>query len=75
MFAQVLRAIEDRGEREVANDVAAALTSGEPIQLAVRARASADPRVTSDELPSSLASIEVVAATAADYDVLLGGVQ
>jgi transposase len=75
LFAQVLRAIEDRGEHEVANDVAAALTSGEPIQLAVRARASADPRVTSDDLPSSLASIEVVAARAADYDVLLGGVQ
>jgi len=75
LFAQVLRAIEDRGEREVAQNIVAALASGEPIQLAVRTRASADTPVAIDQLPSSLASIEVLATTAADYDVLLGGVQ
>jgi transposase len=75
LFAQVLRAIEDRGEREVAQDVAAALVSGEPIQLAVRSRARAETQIALNELPAKLASIEVPAASAADFDVLLGGVQ
>ena len=46
---------------------------GEPIQLAVRARASVV--VSTAQLPSSLASVEVHAGLAADYDALLGGVQ
>jgi hypothetical protein len=75
VFAQVLRAIEDRGEREVAQEITAALASGEPIQLAVRRRASASPEVPSENLPSSLVGIEVTAGAAADYDALLGGVQ
>jgi transposase len=75
VFAQVLRAIEDRGEREVAGEIAAALASGEPIQLAVRKRAGATPDVPLDQLPSTLAGVEVLAGAAADYDALLGGVQ
>ena len=76
LFAQVLRAIEDRGEREVAAEVAAALASGEPIQLAVRKRAAASPEVPTDQLPSTLVGVEVFAGAAADYDALLvGGVQ
>lgn len=75
VFAQVLRAIEDRGEREVAQEITAALASGEPIQLAVRTRASASPEVSSENLPSSLVGVEVTAGAAADYDALLGGVQ
>lgn len=75
VFAQVLRAIEDRGEREVALEIAAALASGEPIQLAVRNRAVASPEVASENLPSSLVGVEVTAGAAADYDALLGGVQ
>lgn len=75
LFAQVLRAIEDRGDRSVAADVAAALKSGEPIQLAVRTRPSAAPLVPVEHLPASLVDIEVRAGVAADYDVLLGGVQ
>lgn len=74
VFAQVLRAIEERGERAVAHDVATALATGEPIQLAVRARASA-PELALEQLPERLARIEVQASTAADYDALLGGVQ
>jgi transposase len=35
LFAQVLRAIESRGEQTVAHEITAALASGEPIQLAV----------------------------------------
>ena len=75
LFAQVLRAIVDRGEREVAAEVSAALASGEPLQLAVRARAQTTAAVPLEHLPPSLANIEVLAGTAADYDVLLGGVQ
>ncbi|HEX4354184.1 MAG TPA: hypothetical protein VHZ95_14745, partial [Polyangiales bacterium] len=73
LFAQVLRAIEARGEQTVAQEITAALASGEPIQLAVRARASVV--VSTAQLPSSLASVEVHAGLAADYDALLGGVQ
>jgi transposase len=74
VFAQVLRAIEDRGEQEVALEITAALASGEPIQLAVRTRATASPEVSSENLPSSLVGIEVTAGAASDYDALLGGV-
>jgi hypothetical protein len=72
LFAQVLRAIEARGEQTVAHEIAAALASGEPIQLAVRARASVV--VSTAQVPSSLASVEVHAGLAADYDALLAGV-
>jgi hypothetical protein len=74
VFAQVLEAVEQRGQLAVAHDVSAALASGEPLQLAVRAHA-APPSVPLALLPSSLASIEVLAGAAADYDALLGGVQ
>src|SRR4029079_822374 len=75
LFAQVLRAIEDRGEHAVAAEVKAALETGEPIQLAVRSRASSAPELPAEHLPRSLAEIEVRAGVAADYDALLGGVQ
>ncbi len=75
LFAQVLRAIEDRGERAVAADVKAALETGEPIQLAVRTRATAAPEVPVEHLPRSLVGVEVRAGAAADYDALLGGVR
>ncbi len=74
VFAQVLRAIVERGEREVADDVAAALATGEPLQLAVRARVVA-PELAVEHLPAHLAAIEVFAGAASDYDALLGGVQ
>jgi transposase len=75
VFAQVLRAVEARGMAAVASDVRAALASGEPIQLAVRARAAAPPAVPSEHLPSSLATVEVATGIAADYVGWLGGVQ
>jgi hypothetical protein len=75
LFAQILRAIEERGQRSVAEDVRAALKTGEPLQLAVRSRASAAPEVAVEHLPRSLVGIEVTAGAAADYDALLGGVQ
>jgi transposase len=73
VFAQVLRAVEDRGEAAVARDVARALETGEPLQLAVRPAAAAPPAVPLEALPSSLTGVDVLAASAADYDALLGG--
>jgi transposase len=74
LFAQVLRAVEARGMAAVASEVRAALASGEPIQLAVRARAAAPAAVPSEHLPSSLATVEVATGIAADYVGWLGGV-
>lgn len=74
VFAQVLRAIEDRGEQAVARELAEALATGEPIQLAVRTKTTATTVVPAEHLPSSLARLEVAAGLAADYDALLGGV-
>lgn len=74
VFAQVLRAIEQRGERVVRDEVCVALANKEPLQLAVRAPSKADVAVPIEHLPSSLATVEVTAGVAADYDVLLGGV-
>ena len=75
VFAQVLHAVEQRGQLTVAREVSLALASGEPLQLAVRSQAAVTPPVPLELLPSSLAGIEVLAGVAADYDVLLGGVQ
>jgi len=73
VFAQVLRAIEDRGEAIVACEVATALATGEPLQLAVRTPTASTAQVPADAMPSSLAGIEVLAGSASDYDALLGG--
>ena len=75
LFTQVLRAIVARGILVAASEVRAALASGEPIQLAVRAKPTASVPVPSELLPSSLASVEVTAGQAADYVTWLGGVQ
>ena len=74
VFAQVLRAVEERGEHVVREEVRIALANEEPLQLAVRAPSKADVAVPIEQLPSSLARVEVTAGAAADYDVLLGGV-
>jgi transposase len=74
LFAQVLRAIEARGQLVVADEVRAALASGEPLQLAVRSKQVSTP-VPHERLPSSLSGIEVAAGDVADYVAWLGGVQ
>lgn len=74
VFAQVLGAVVDRGEHAVAQDLASALVTGEPIQLAVRTRTVA-PELASEHVPESLAGVEVQSGAASDYDALLGGVQ
>jgi transposase len=75
VFAQVLRAVVDRGELTVARELEAALVSGEPIQLAIRARGASTAEVPREQLPANLVEVDVAAASAADFDALLGGVQ
>jgi transposase len=73
VFARVLGAVVERGDADVAECVRAALTTGEPILLALRPRTAPPPLVPVETLPASLASVDVTAGRAADYDALLGG--
>ena len=72
VFAQVLRALEDLGERAVRERLDAALVSGEPVLLALRPNAAPASAAT-EVLPPSLLGIDVASGRAADYDILLGG--
>jgi len=72
VFAQVLRALEDLGERAVRERLDAALGSGEPVLLALRP-SPPSPSMVTEILPPSLLGIDVAAGRAADYDVLLRG--
>jgi transposase len=71
VFAHVLRAVEDLGERVIAERLRDAIASGEPMTLAVRPPPIATPPPMA--VPPSLSGLEVDAACAADYDALLGG--
>ena len=73
LFAHVLRAVVDLGERATAERVARALDSGEPVLLALRPSEPAPSIVSADDLPARLRAVEVLAGRAADYDRLLGG--
>jgi transposase len=73
-FAHVLRAVVDLGERTTAERIERALSTGEPVLLALRPSEPL-PSVPNDSLPLRLRNIEVLAARAADYDQLLGGGQ
>jgi hypothetical protein len=71
-FAQVLKGLERHGERVAAERITAALAAGEPLHLAL----VLPPRevvVADDCLPPSLQGLDVAAASAADFDALLGG--
>lgn len=74
-FAHVLRAVVDLGQRTIAERVARALASGEPVLLALRPSEPAPPSMTVETLPQRLRDIEVASGRAADYDHLLGGAQ
>jgi transposase len=71
-FAQVLKALEQHGEKIVAERVAAALARGEPLHLAL-VQPQREVNVTDESLPANLQGIDVTAASAAEFDVLLGG--
>lgn len=73
-FAQVLKSLERHGERAVAERLSAALARGEPLHLAL-VQPATEVSVAPEGLPSSLRDVEVAAASAADFDALLGGGQ
>lgn len=70
-FAAVLGAIVRRGEAAVAAEIARTLADGTSLALALADHPAAVPVIAADRLPPSVAGIEVVAAHAHDYDVLL----
>jgi hypothetical protein len=73
-FAQVLKGLERHGERIAAERITAALAAGEPLHLAL-VQSTREVAVADDCLPPSLQGLDVVSASAADFDVILGGAQ
>ena len=71
-FAQVLKGLERHGERVAAERITAALAAGEPLHLAL-VQPAREVVVTDECLPPSLQGLDVVSASAADFDVILGG--
>ena len=71
-FAHVLGAVVRLGEPHVAIEIGRALTHGTSLTLALAEIAPPLPTVALDRLPPSVAGIEVLAASARDYDALLG---
>jgi transposase len=70
-FAQLLKGFERRGERIVAERVKWALDRGEPLHLAL-VEPCAEVAISAESLPACLAGIQVAAASAAEFDALLG---
>jgi hypothetical protein len=69
----VLGAVQSQGESAVRSRLEAALQTGAPLCLALKPPEPEPPRLADDALPDDLRRIQVVAARAADFDVLLGG--
>jgi hypothetical protein len=72
-FALVVEAIVKEGEDAVAGRLTRALREDIPLSLALAPPPPTPARVADADLPPSLEGIEVEAASAADYDELLGG--
>jgi transposase len=72
-FARVCSAIHRDGEEVVAGRLLRALRSDEPLTHCLEPAPAVAAHLTADELPAKLASIEIEAGVAADYDALLGG--
>lgn len=71
-FAQLLKGLERHGPKIAGERVAAAIARGEPLHLAL-VEAPREVVVAGEHLPASLRGVEVTAASAADFDALLGG--
>ncbi len=69
----MLQAVVDLGYAVVAKRLEGALADGTPVTLALRPPPAPQPSVALHCLPASLQHLEVPAASAGDYDVLLGG--
>ncbi|MCB9555209.1 MAG: IS21 family transposase [Deltaproteobacteria bacterium] len=75
VFAQVLSALQTRGEADVRARLEHALQNDEPLALALHVAEPEPPQLADELLPGDLRHIEVVAASAAEFDALLGGAQ
>jgi transposase len=73
VLSRLLAGVVEMGLDQVAERVRAALREGRPLQLALLPAVAAAPVLASEDLPSSLQSIEVISGHARDYDTLLGG--
>jgi hypothetical protein len=71
-FAHVLGAIVRRGEDHVTAEIERALRDGTSLAQALAEIVPPPKTVAIDRLPPSVAGIEVLAASARDYDALLG---
>jgi prepilin-type processing-associated H-X9-DG protein len=74
-FAKVCEAIVRDGEQVVARALVRALRSNEPLTLFLEPQPTPEGEIAPSALPSRLASVEIEAGSAADYDELLGGDQ
>ena len=72
-FARLLRDVVELGLGPVRGRLAAALRTDTPLALTLRAVPSPVVTVPPERLPPSVQGIEVAAARAAEYDVLLAG--
>jgi hypothetical protein len=70
-FAQILKGLEQHGEKVVADRVTGAIARGEPLHLAL-VEAPREVVVAGEQLPASLRDVQVLAASAAEFDALLG---
>lgn len=73
VFAQVLRVAQERGEGDVARLLEEAISTGEPVHLAILPRVPEN-TVTLEALPEPLKGVQVESARASEFDALLRGV-
>lgn len=73
VFAHVLRAVIELGERVVAERIRRALDIGEPVLLSLGPAVPTPPSIADEAVPPALRDVEIAAGRAADYDHLLGG--
>jgi transposase len=73
VFAHILAAVVDHGHERVATRLSSALKDGTPVLLAIKPAVESPPAMSTEAIPASLQSIEIVGSTAAAYDALLAG--
>jgi hypothetical protein len=73
-FAQVLKVVLERGEKDVSRTLELAMAQGEPVLLALRPK-QVPVRLSFEHLPAALREVDVASASVSDFDALLGGVR
>lgn len=73
-FAKVLQVVVEVGIEAAAKRLASALTTQEPILLALRAKTDPPASVAADAIPASLRDVDIEGPSLRDFDLALGGV-